>query len=142
MICSKTKRSCPLSSQELLSRVFVLQPTREEPQEGCSSSPELSCSPVSASECGASAAGASLGTTAAHSTRPRSDSWSPPCAGPCSSGAAAATSSQVPAETRAGERPRTGPGTQVGLPPPGQSSRGWGRGSAGVGQLGGGCGWG
>lgn len=77
--------------------------TRGGPQAGCSSSPGLSCSPVSASVCGVSAAGASLGTTAARSTRPRSDCWCPPSAGLCSSSqeaaedAETATSSCVPA---------------------------------------------
>ena len=129
---------------------LVPRGTRGEAQAGCSSSPGLSCSPASASACGVSAAGASRGTTAAHSTRPRSDCWCPPCAGLCSSSeevaedAAAATSSCDPAAEELDELDRTDRETQ--RPRPGWSSlrprgpAGSGCGSAGSG-LGGGCRW-
>lgn len=93
---------CPLHVSDLLSisSLCLLQVTRGESQEGCSSSLELSCSPVSASECEVSAAGVSHGTTDARSTRPHSDCCSPPSAGLCSSSEEAedaSTSSCVPA---------------------------------------------
>lgn len=119
---------------------LILQATREEPREGCSSSREPSCSPVSSSAPGASAAGASRGTTVARSTHPRSDCCLPPYAGLCSSseGAAeAATSSHVLAEKAVHEGSPAGSETQQSLLlQPGQFSPeslglgGWGCGSA------------
>lgn len=115
---------------------------------GCSSSLGLSCFPVSASGSAVSAAGVSRGTTAAHSTRPRSAHFPPPCAGLCNSSeeaaedAGVATGSSVPAQQLQEEDPPTGSGTQRSQLWPGQSSSGSGGQHGWSCGMGGDCFWG